>query len=128
MTKKETDVEKFERIADEHGIPRKHIAAAKKGHNRVGGVAVDQLKSIISRIEKLEYEKANIAADIRDVYAEAKGTGFDIKAIKQIIKLRAMDASEREERETILDTYLNALGMLSDTPLGEAALRAEGLA
>ncbi len=96
--------------------------------NRVGGVAVDQLKSIIGRIERLEEEKAALAADIRDVFAEAKGQGFDVKAIRQIIKIRKLDAQEREEQQAILDVYLNALGMLSDTPLGEAALRAEGLA
>jgi uncharacterized protein (UPF0335 family) len=81
---------------------------------KVGGVAVDQLKSIIGRVEKLEEEKAGIAADIRDVFAEAKGNGFDVKAIRSIIKIRKLDASEREEQETILDTYLNALGMLPD--------------
>lgn len=127
MTKQETSVEKFERIADEHGIPRKHIPAAKKGHNRVGGIAVDQLKAIIARIERLEEEKSNIAADIREVYAESKGNGYDVRAIRQIIKIRKLDASEREEQQNILDAYLNALGMLADTPLGEAALRAEGL-
>ena len=81
---------------------------------RVGGVAVDQLKSIIGRVEKLEEEKAGISADIRDVFAEAKGNGFDVKAIRQIIKLRKMDASEREEQETMLDTYMRALGMLPE--------------
>jgi uncharacterized protein (UPF0335 family) len=86
----------------------------KIGHNRVGGVAVDQLKSIIGRVEKLEEEKAGISADIRDVFAEAKGNGFDVRAIRQIIKLRKMDSSEREEQETILDVYLNAMGMLPD--------------
>ena len=85
-----------------------------KGKTKAGGVAVDQLKSIIGRVEKLEEEKTGIAADIRDVFAEAKGNGFDIKAIRTIIKMRKMDASEREEQETILDTYLNALGMLPD--------------
>ncbi len=80
--------------------------------NRVGGVAVDQLKSIIGRVEKLEEEKTGISADIRDVFAEAKGNGFDVKAIRTIIKMRKMDASEREEAETILDTYLHALGMI----------------
>ncbi|QEL14757.1 DUF2312 domain-containing protein [Limnoglobus roseus] len=95
-----------------------------KGHNskKVGGVAVDQLKSIIARVEKLEAEKAGIAADIRDVFAEAKGNGYCTKAIRTILKMRKQDASEREEQENILDVYLNALGML---PLfegeGEAA-------
>lgn len=95
-----------------------------KGHNskksRVGGVAVDQLKSIIGRVEKLEEEKANIAADIRDVFAEAKGNGFDVKAIRQIIKLRGLDAQEREEAETILETYMRALGMTPDLFDGDA--------
>lgn len=87
--------------------------------NRVGGVAVDQLKSIIGRVEKLEEEKNAIGADIREVFAEAKGNGFDTKAIRTIVKLRKMDASEREEQETILDTYRRALGMLPE--LDEAA-------
>jgi len=93
-----------------------------KGHNS-GGVAVDQLKSIISRVERLEEEKATIAADIREVFAEAKGNGFDTTAIRQIIKLRKMDSSEREERETVLDTYMRALGMQMTLDLedGEAA-------
>jgi len=84
----------------------------KIGHNRVGGVAVDQLKSIIARVEKLEQEKAAIADDIKDVFSEAKSSGFDVKAIKTILKLRQKDAQEREEEEAILDTYMNALGML----------------
>lgn len=88
---------------------------------RVGGVAVDQLKSIIARIEKLEEEKAAISDDIKDVFAEAKGNGYDVKAIRQIIKLRKMDAQEREEEETILDTYLRALGMLPEFEEAEAA-------
>lgn len=87
----------------------------KIGHNtRAGGVAVDQLKGIIGRVEKLEEEKSGIAADIRDVIAEAKGNGFDVKAIRTIIKMRKLDASEREEQEAILDTYLQGLGMLPD--------------
>lgn len=86
---------------------------------KVGGLAVDQLKSIIGRVEKLEEEKTGISADIRDVFAEAKGNGFDVKAIRTIIKLRKMDHSEREEQETILDTYLHALGMLDDQRVSE---------
>lgn len=89
---------------------------SKVGHNsrRVGGVSVDQLKSVISRVEKLEEEKAGLAADIRDVFAEAKGSGFDVKAIRKILKLRKLDASELEEQETILDTYRRALGMIPE--------------
>ncbi len=82
--------------------------------NRPSGVAVDQLKSIIARVEKLKQEQAAIGADIRDVFAEAKGNGFDVKAIRQIIKLRGMDAAAREEAENILDTYKHALGMIPD--------------
>lgn len=86
---------------------------APKGHNvRAGGVAVDQLKAIIARVEKLEEEKAGITADIRDVFSEAKGNGFDVKAIRSIIKRRKMDAQEVEDQEAILDTYMRALGML----------------
>jgi len=77
-----------------------------------GNVALDQLKSVIARIENLEESKAGIVADIRDVYAEAKGNGLDAKAIRTIIKLRKLDAQTREEEETILDTYMAALGML----------------
>lgn len=86
------------------------------GHNRtkVGGVAADQLRSIVERIEKLEEEKAAIGADIRDVFAEAKGNGYDVKAIRQILKLRKMESHERNEQEAVLDTYLRALGMLPE--------------
>lgn len=81
---------------------------------RSGNVSADQLRSIIERIERLEEEKSNIAADIRDVFAEAKGNGFDVKAIRQIVKLRKMDQSQREEEETVLDVYKRALGMLPE--------------
>ncbi len=78
---------------------------------KVGGIAVDQLRSIIDRIERLEEEKSGIAADIRDVFSEAKGNGFDVKALRKILSLRKQDAAERDEQEAILDTYLRALGM-----------------
>ena len=92
---------------------------SKIGHNnppktRSGGLAIDQLKAIIGRVERLEEEKAGIAADARDVFAEAKGNGFDVKAIRQIIKIRKMDAQEREEANHMLDTYMRALGMLPE--------------
>ncbi|MDB5577103.1 MAG: DUF2312 domain-containing protein [Bradyrhizobium sp.] len=74
--------------------------------------AKDQLKAIIERIERLEEEKKTIADDIRDVYAEAKGNGFDVKALRTIVRMRKQDANERAEEETILETYLQALGML----------------
>ena len=92
----------------------------KIGHNttRVGGVAADQLRSIIERVERLEEDKANIAIDIREVLSEAKGNGYSVPTIKQILKLRKKDASEREEEETLLETYMKAMGML---PLFEDA-------
>ena len=74
--------------------------------------AKDQLKAIIERIERLEEEKKTISDDIRDVYAEAKGNGFDTKALRTIIRMRKQDANERAEQETILETYMQALGML----------------
>ncbi|MDR6291733.1 MULTISPECIES: DUF2312 domain-containing protein [Inquilinus] len=78
----------------------------------VGGIAADRLKSFIERIERLEEEKAGIAGDIKDVYAEAKGTGFDNKIIRQIIRLRKMEQDDRREQEELLDLYKQALGML----------------
>ena len=74
--------------------------------------AKDQLKAIIERIERLESEKKAISDDIRDVYAEAKGNGFDVKALRIIVRMRKEDANERAEQETILETYLQALGMI----------------
>jgi uncharacterized protein (UPF0335 family) len=73
--------------------------------------AKDQLKAIVERVEKLEEEKKAISDDIRDVFAEAKVNGFDVKALRQVVKLRKMEKSERQEQEAILDTYLVALGM-----------------
>lgn len=74
-------------------------------------VAADQLRALIERIERLEEEKRNITDDIKDIYAEAKGNGFDTKAIRAIVILRRQDKAEREEAETILDLYKAALGM-----------------
>ena len=74
--------------------------------------AKDQLKAFVERIERLEEEKKTISDDIRDVYAEAKGNGFDVKALRTIVRLRKQDESERQEQETILETYMQALGML----------------
>ena len=98
------------------------------GHNSgATRFAKDQLKSIIERIERLEEEKASIASDIRDVYVEAKGNGYDVKALRAIVRMRKQDAQERAEQQTILDTYMHALGMISDLPLGQAAMRRAGL-
>lgn len=85
-----------------------------------GGVAVEQLRSIIQRVEKLEEEKAAIAADIREVFAEAKGNGFDVKALRSILKMRKIEPAERAEQEYILDTYCRALGMVEELEEEEA--------
>ena len=75
--------------------------------------AKDHLKAFVERIERLEEEKKTIADDIRDVYAEAKGTGFDVKALRTLVRLRKQDADERKEQEAILEPYMHALGMLN---------------
>lgn len=78
----------------------------------VGGIQGDRLKSFIERIERLEEEKAALASDIKDVFAEAKGSGgFDTKIMRQILKLRKLDSADIEEQETLLDLYKRALGM-----------------
>ena len=77
------------------------------------GFAKEQLKSFIERIERLEEEKKTIADDIKDVFAEAKGTGFDTKALREILRIRKQDADQRAEHEAIVDLYMQALGMLS---------------
>ncbi len=74
--------------------------------------AADQLRSIIERIERLEEEKAGLASDIRDVYAEAKANGFDAKILRKVISLRKMEPADRSEQEEMLDLYLQALGMI----------------
>jgi uncharacterized protein (UPF0335 family) len=75
------------------------------------GVAADQLKSFVERIETLEEQKDDIAADIKDVYAEAKANGYDTKILRQVICIRRQDKSEREEMESLLELYMQALGM-----------------
>jgi uncharacterized protein (UPF0335 family) len=77
----------------------------------VGGVAADRLRSVIERIERLEEERKALAADIKDIFAEAKSAGFDVKVIRQIIRLRKQEPAEVEEQETLLDIYRRALGM-----------------
>ncbi len=79
------------------------------------GIAQGQLRSIVERIERLEEEKATIAADIKEVYAEAKGNGFDVKILRKVIRLRKVEVEERQEEEALIDLYLHALGMAPDT-------------
>ncbi len=76
-----------------------------------GGFAGDRLRSFIERVERLEEEKDGIAADIREVYSEAKGVGFDAKIMRQVVRLRRMTDADRRQHEMILDTYMHALGM-----------------
>ncbi|HTZ36803.1 MAG TPA: DUF2312 domain-containing protein [Stellaceae bacterium] len=78
----------------------------------IGGIAGDRLKSFIERIERLEEEKKALANDIKEVYAEAKGTGFDTKIMRQLIRLRRMDKDDLDEQEALIDVYKRALGML----------------
>ena len=83
----------------------------------VGGVAVERLKSFIERIERLEEEKHVLSEDIKEVYAEAKGTGFEPKIMRQIIKIRRKDKEEVDEEESLLDLYKRALGMTPEAAI-----------
>lgn len=87
----------------------KVLSEADEKNNIVGGIAVDRLRSHIERIERLEEEKKSIQSDIRDVFAEAKACGFDVKAMRTVIKLRKMNVVDRDEQELIVDTYRKAL-------------------
>lgn len=89
------------------------------GHN-----SRDMLKSIIERVERLEDEKKQLSDDIKDVYAEAKGNGFDVKALRVIVRRRKQAADELAAHEAVVETYMHALGMLADLPLGAAAISA----
>ncbi|MGA3305008.1 MAG: DUF2312 domain-containing protein [Stellaceae bacterium] len=77
----------------------------------VGGIAGDRLRSFIERIERLEEEKRALGEDIKEVYAEAKSAGFDPPTLRQIVRIRKMDQDDRDEKQALLDTYMNALGM-----------------
>ncbi len=77
----------------------------------VGGIAAERLRAFLERIERLEEEKAALTADIREVYAEAKATGFDAKVMRQVIRLRKMESSQRQEHEHLLELYKRAVGL-----------------
>ena len=85
------------------------------GHNSndpaAGGIAADRLRSIIDRVERLEEERKALSGDIKDIFTEAKSAGFNVKVIRQIIRLRKQEPAEVEEQETLLDVYRRALGM-----------------
>jgi len=77
----------------------------------VGGISAERLRSIVERIERLEEERKALASDIKDIFAEAKSAGFDVKVLRQILSLRKKEPAEVEEQETLLDLYKRALGM-----------------
>ena len=85
-----------------------------------GGVARDQLRAFVERIERLEEDKRTLADDIKEVYGEARAMGFDTKALRTVISMRRQDQNERMEQEAVLDTYLHALGMAHDETGGVA--------
>lgn len=92
-----------------------HTADGSDGSNTAAhGIAKDQLRAFVERIERLEEEKKTVADDIKDVFGEAKAMGFDTKILKRVIALRKKDDQERMEEEIILDTYLAALGMIEE--------------
>ncbi|WP_246856684.1 DUF2312 domain-containing protein [Acetobacter vaccinii] len=88
-----------------------HEADHEDSQTQVGGIAADRLRSIIERVERLEEERKALSGDIRDIFTEAKSAGFDVKVIRQIIRLRRQEPAEVEEQETLLDIYRRALGM-----------------
>jgi uncharacterized protein (UPF0335 family) len=86
-----------------------------------GGIAAVALRSYIERVERLHEEQKSLSNDVRDIYAEAKGAGFDVKVMREIIRLRRVDVAERQEHEAILDLYMRALGMQGPVGKEEAA-------
>lgn len=88
----------------------------KRGRNHPEGVAQDQIRAFVERIERMEEEKKAIADDIKEIYAEAKGSGFDTKVLRQIVRIRKQDHGERMEFEALLDLYMAALGMAAAPP------------
>ena len=84
---------------------------SKAAEAQVGGIAADRLRSLIERIERLEEERKALGSDIKDIYAEAKSAGFDVKVLRQIIRIRKQEPADVEEQETLLDVYRRALGM-----------------
>jgi uncharacterized protein (UPF0335 family) len=89
----------------------KEVANTNDDVKDVGGVAGARLKAFVERIEKLEEEKTAVSTDIKDVYGEAKGTGFDVKTLRKLIRLRKMDAEKREEEDQLLELYRSAIGL-----------------
>jgi uncharacterized protein (UPF0335 family) len=87
------------------------LRAVEKTEPKTGGIAADRLRSLVERIERLEEERKALGGDIRDIYAEAKSAGFDVKVLRQLIRIRRQEPADVEEEETLLDVYRRALGM-----------------
>ncbi|HUN41837.1 MAG TPA: DUF2312 domain-containing protein [Acetobacteraceae bacterium] len=87
------------------------VRVVEKTDTNTGGIAADRLRSIVERIERLEEERKALGNDIKDIYAEAKSAGFDVKVLRQLIRIRKQEAAEVEEQESLLDVYRRALGM-----------------
>jgi uncharacterized protein (UPF0335 family) len=87
------------------------VAKSKPAQPETGGIAAERLRSLVERIERLDDERKALGSDIRDIYAEAKSAGFDIKVLRQLIRLRRREPAEIAEQETLLDVYRRALGM-----------------
>lgn len=87
------------------------VRVVEKTDTKAGGIAADRLRSLVDRIERLEEERKALGSDIRDIYAEAKSAGFDVKVLRQLIRIRKQEAADVEEQETLLDVYRRALGM-----------------
>lgn len=87
------------------------LSVVEKDQAETGGIAADRLRSLVDRIERLEEERKALGSDIKDIYAEAKSAGFDVKVLRQLIRIRKQEPAEVEEQETMLDVYRRALGM-----------------
>ncbi|HTB48307.1 MAG TPA: DUF2312 domain-containing protein [Acetobacteraceae bacterium] len=87
------------------------LQVVEKSEAKTGGIAADRLRSLVERIERLEEERKALGSDIKDIYAEAKSAGFDVKVLRQLIRIRKQEAADVEEQETLLDVYRRALGM-----------------
>jgi uncharacterized protein (UPF0335 family) len=87
------------------------LRVVEKTETKTGGIAADRLRSIVERIERLEEERKALSGDIRDIYAEAKSAGFDVKVLRQLIRIRRQEPADVEEQESLLDVYRRALGM-----------------
>jgi uncharacterized protein (UPF0335 family) len=87
------------------------LQVVEKNEAKTGGIAADRLRSLVERIERLEEERKALGSDIKDIYAEAKSAGFDVKVLRQLIRIRKQEPADVEEQETLLDVYRRALGM-----------------